>query len=58
MLTPRTCRAQLRYYWDEEADNCKVRQTNASFWYGYEYLGAQMRLVVTPMTGAPNRQPS
>ena len=41
---------QLRFYWDEEADNCIVRQTNASFWYGYEYLGAQMRLVVTPMT--------
>eukprot|EP01052_Picozoa_sp_SAG31_P002976 SAG31_NODE_109_length_24587_cov_111.480848_7_plen_3254_part_00 len=41
---------QLRFYWDEQEDNCIVRQTNASFWYGYEYLGAQMRLVVTPMT--------
>jgi dynein heavy chain len=41
---------QLRFYWQEEDDNCRVRQTNAGFWYGYEYMGAQMRLVVTPMT--------
>jgi dynein heavy chain len=41
---------QLRFYWDEDADNCIVRQTNARFWYGYEYLGAQMRLVITGMT--------
>ena len=30
---------QLRYYWDAEADNCIVRQTNTRFVYGYEYLG-------------------
>jgi len=41
---------QLRFYWDEDASNCVVRQTNARFWYGYEYLGAQMRLVITGMT--------
>jgi len=41
---------QLRFYWEQEEDNCRVRQTNAAFWYGYEYMGSQMRLVVTPMT--------
>ena len=29
--------AQLRYYWEEE--NCRVRITNASVKYCYEYLG-------------------
>lgn len=41
---------QLRYYWDTEEDDCFVRQTNSSFRYGYEYLGCQPRLVITPLT--------
>eukprot|EP00898_Chlorokybus_atmophyticus_P006606 jgi/Chlat1/6947/Chrsp52S06617 len=41
---------QLRYTWDDTSDEAIVRQTNASFLYAYEYLGAQSRLVVTPMT--------
>lgn len=41
---------QLRFYWSEESDAIVVRQVNAKFIYGYEYLGAQPRLVVTPMT--------
>ena len=41
---------QLRFYWSEETDSIVVRQVNAKFIYGYEYLGAQPRLVVTPMT--------
>jgi dynein heavy chain len=41
---------QLRFYWDAKEDEVLVRQTNARFVYGYEYLGAQPRLVVTPMT--------
>ena len=41
---------QLRYYWSDEDDVCTVRQTNSKFEYAYEYLGAQSRLVVTPMT--------
>ena len=30
---------QLRYYWDEDDRRLRVRQTNATLPYGYEYLG-------------------
>ncbi|XP_076764569.1 dynein heavy chain at 16F [Xylocopa sonorina] len=40
----------LRYYWDNEIDNCIARMSNAEYLYGYEYLGAQKRLVITPLT--------
>lgn len=40
----------LRYYWDEESDSCLARMSNAEYLYGYEYLGAQRRLVITPLT--------
>ncbi|XP_043475594.1 dynein axonemal heavy chain 6 isoform X1 [Leptopilina heterotoma] len=40
----------LRYYWDEEIDSCLARMSNAEYRYGYEYLGAQRRLVITPLT--------
>ncbi|VDM31109.1 unnamed protein product [Hydatigera taeniaeformis] len=42
--------AQLRFYWEKEEDDCYVKQTNASFHYGYEYLGNSGRLVITPLT--------
>ncbi|KAL4237693.1 Dynein heavy chain 14 [Mactra antiquata] len=41
---------QLRYEWDETTNNCQVYQSNASFLYGYEYLGCSSRLVITPLT--------
>ncbi|KAL3853467.1 hypothetical protein ACJMK2_017003 [Sinanodonta woodiana] len=40
--------AQLRYYWED--DNMKVRMTNATVNYCYEYLGNSARLVITPLT--------
>lgn len=40
----------VRYYWDPEIDNCVVRMSNSSYIYGYEYLGASARLVITPLT--------
>lgn len=41
---------QLRYYWQKEIDNCVAHMSNASYVYGYEYLGASPRLVITPLT--------
>lgn len=41
---------QLRYYWDEDIDNSVVKMSNATYIYGYEYLGAGTRLVITPLT--------
>ena len=40
---------QLRYAFDEE-DQVVVRQVNAALKYGYEYMGATSRLVITPLT--------
>ncbi|KAM8794253.1 dynein axonemal heavy chain 2 [Eudromia elegans] len=42
--------AQLRFYWDKDADDCVARQTCALLPYGYEYQGSAERLVVTPLT--------
>ncbi|KAF5218447.1 dynein heavy chain [Trypanosoma cruzi] len=44
---------QLRVYWEQDEDgygNIFIRQNNSRFVYGYEYLGAQGRLVITPLT--------
>ena len=47
--------AQLRYYWEEKESalgetNMLVRMVQCTFPYGYEYLGASSRLVITPLT--------
>ncbi|XP_075946793.1 dynein axonemal heavy chain 6 [Anarhichas minor] len=41
---------QLRYYWDMDLDNCVAKMAVSTYTYGYEYLGACPRLVITPLT--------
>ncbi|CAL8247788.1 unnamed protein product [Merluccius merluccius] len=42
--------SQLRFYWDQQPDDLFVRQCSAAFSYGYEYMGLNGRLVITPLT--------
>uniref|UniRef100_A0A8D3AXA9 AAA+ ATPase domain-containing protein n=1 Tax=Scophthalmus maximus TaxID=52904 RepID=A0A8D3AXA9_SCOMX len=42
--------SQLRFYWVREQDDLFVHQCSASFSYGYEYMGLNGRLVITPLT--------
>ncbi|KAM3610556.1 uncharacterized protein V6R79_005609 [Siganus canaliculatus] len=42
--------SQLRFYWVKKQDNLFVRQCSATFSYGYEYMGLNGRLVITPLT--------
>ncbi|CAN0263791.1 unnamed protein product, partial [Ectocarpus sp. 12 AP-2014] len=45
-----TWQQQLRYYWDMDLDDCLIRHSDARVRYGYEYMGATSRLVITPLT--------
>jgi dynein heavy chain len=49
-----TWQMQLRYYWEKDAsfrgEDCLVKMSNATFLYGYEYMGCTTRLVITPLT--------
>ncbi|XP_019908369.3 dynein heavy chain 10, axonemal [Esox lucius] len=42
--------SQLRFYWIREPDDLFVHQCSAAFSYGYEYMGLNGRLVITPLT--------
>lgn len=42
--------SQLRFYWDKAVDNFMIRQCTGEFDYGYEYMGLNGRLVITPLT--------
>lgn len=42
--------SQLRFYWEREPDELMVRQCTGAFAYGYEYMGLNGRLVITPLT--------
>ena len=41
---------QLRYYWKTDVDDCRISHSDAVIAYGYEYMGATSRLVITPLT--------
>ncbi|XP_030371764.1 dynein heavy chain 10, axonemal [Scaptodrosophila lebanonensis] len=42
--------SQLRFYWVKFYDNLHVLQCSGEFEYGYEYMGLNGRLVITPLT--------
>ena len=42
--------SQLRFYWDKALDDCVVKQCTGKIMYGYEYMGLNGRLVITPLT--------
>lgn len=42
--------SQLRFYWMKDLDNLVVKQCTGVFEYGYEYMGLNGRLVITPLT--------
>lgn len=42
--------SQLRFYWEKDPDELIIRQCTGLFGYGYEYMGLNGRLVITPLT--------
>ncbi|XP_067124199.1 dynein axonemal heavy chain 10, partial [Centruroides vittatus] len=41
---------QLRFYWIRDQDEIKIYQCNGVLCYGFEYIGLNDRLVITPLT--------
>ncbi|KAA0154745.1 hypothetical protein FNF29_02274 [Cafeteria roenbergensis] len=42
--------SQLRFYWDKDVDDIRVRQCTGEFEFGFDYMGLLGRLVITPLT--------
>lgn len=42
--------SQLRFYWENDVNDIRIRQCTGVFTYGYEYQGLNGRLVITPLT--------
>ncbi|KAL8020331.1 putative AAA+ ATPase domain, dynein heavy chain region D6 P-loop domain-containing protein [Plasmopara halstedii] len=42
--------SQLRFYWRKDVDDVVIGQCTGSFRYGYEFMGLNGRLVITPLT--------
>ena len=42
--------SQLRFYWNRTDDDVIIKQCTGSFQYGFEYMGLNGRLVITPLT--------
>jgi dynein heavy chain len=42
--------SQLRFYWDKSEDDVRIRQCTGQFSYGFEFMGLNGRLVITPLT--------
>jgi dynein heavy chain len=42
--------SQLRFYWDKGLDDIQIRQCTGVLRYGFEYMGLNGRLVITPLT--------
>eukprot|EP00466_Bigelowiella_natans_P011733 jgi/Bigna1/49976/estExt_Genewise1.C_620014 len=42
--------SQLRFYWERKVDDIRIRQCTGNFSFGYEYMGQDGRLVITPLT--------
>ena len=42
--------SQLRFYWMQDPDTLMVQQCTGQFGFGYEYMGLNGRLVITPLT--------
>ena len=40
--------SQLRYYWQEDSQECKISICDFRSMYSYEYAGNRKRLVITP----------